>query len=379
VVVLAAGMAQAVVIEVGSAAGAPGELVSIDVRLSTEGSQVLATQNRLDFTRQAYVAAREDGAPDCAVEPAIDKNATGFRFLPLGCDPAIDCAGVRVFVLAFENLDPIADGARLYSCRIRIAPDAPAGAYPLAIAELGSSAAGGVLLPTTGTPGEVAVVPPAAARVVIGSAQGEPGDIVQIAVTLSLIDPAAEVAGVQADFAFDPATPVVAAPSGQPDCTISGEVGAGVQAFTFLPLGCTPGSDCTGVRAFVFALDHTDPIPDDTLLYTCAVAIGAGTPPGDYPLQAGDALGSDPDGAAVPLLGVDGAVSVDEAAPPPACAGDCDGGGGVSINELLLGVNIVIGSAASGQCPAMDANGDGSVAVNELVQAVNAALGGCPT
>ena len=377
VLALANGAAQAVVIDVGSATGAPGDLVSIDVGLSVEGSAVLATQNRIDFTRQAFVAARGDGVPDCRVNPDIDKNATAFRFLPIDCDPAVDCSGVRAFVLAFDNLDPIADGSRLYSCNVRIAADAAAGAYPLANTELGASAAAGVLLPTTGSAGEVTVVPPPVARVVIGSGGGQPGDTVQVGVALSLLDPAAEVAGVQADVAFDPVTPVRATAEGRPDCTVTDAVAAGIDAFAFLPVACTPGSDCTAVRALVFSPTSTEPIPDATVLFSCAVAIAANAPIGDYPLVAGELLGSDPDGGALSLVGVDGAITV--AVPPPAaCAGDCDASGDVSINELLLGVNILVGNAGPAQCPAMDVNGDGAVAVNELVQAVNVALGACP-
>ncbi|MFN8643428.1 MAG: hypothetical protein U0802_17860 [Candidatus Binatia bacterium] len=373
-----ADVARAVVIGVGSVAGAPGDVVSIDVGLSSQGSAVLATQNRIDFTRQAFVAARGDGAPDCAVNPAIDKNATAFRFLPLGCDPDVDCASVRVFVLAFDNLDPIADGARLYTCQVRIADGAADGSYPLTNGEVGSSAAGGVLLPTSGTSGAVTVVRPPAARVLIGDAEGLPGETVQVDATLSLLTPAAEVAGVQLDFSFDPATPVAATPSGRPDCTVNSQLGAGGQTFTFLPMGCAPGDDCRGVRAFVFSLVDPQPIADGTLLFSCALRIGADTPAGVYPLVAGDASGSDPAGGIVPVLGADGAITVDEPPPPPACAGDCDGGGEVSINELLLGVNILVGNAGVGQCPAADSSGDGSVTVNELVQAVNAALVGCP-
>jgi hypothetical protein len=373
-----AGVAEAVVITAGSASGAPGAQVSIDVTMASEGAAVLATQNRIDFTREAYIAAGDGGSPDCAVNPAIDKNATAFRFLPLGCDPAVDCASVRVFVLAFDNLTPIADGARLYTCAVRIAPDAPAGAYPLALAELGASAAGGVLLATTGVDGLVTSVPPPAARVVVGSAAGEPGDTVQVAVTLSLIDQAAAIAGVQADFAFDPATPVPPTQSGQPDCTFNEEISQAVQSFSFLPHGCTPGSDCTGVHALALSLDTLTPFPDGALLYTCAVAIAGDATAGVYPLVAGEVLGSDPDGAPVPLTGSDGAITVDAPPPPPACAGDCDGSGEVSINELLLGVNILIGSTPLAQCAAMDTNDDGSVAINELIQAVNVALGSCP-
>ena len=60
------------------------------------------------------------------------------------------------------------------------------------------------------------------------------------------------------------------------------------------------------------------------------------------------------------------------------CAGDCNVDNSVAINELVLGVNIALGSIAIDQCDAFDVNGDGSVAVNELIAAVNSALGGCP-
>lgn len=373
-----AGAARAVVIGAGMASGAPGDLVAVDVSLATQGAAVLATQNRIDFTRQAYIAARPNGTPDCAVNPAIDKGATGFRFLPLGCNPEADCASVRVFVIAFDNLAPIADGSRLYTCQVRIAAGAAAGPHPLTLAELGASAAGGVSLPTTGVDGAVTVVSPPVARVVIGSAEGEPGETVQFAVTLALLDAAARVAGVQVDLSFDPATPVAATRSGRPDCTVDAAIGLDAETFAFLPFGCTPGGDCSGVHALAFALDHLVPFADGAGLFRCAITIGPEAAAGAYPLVAGPALGSDPDGQPLPLLGVDGAITVG-LPPPPACAGDCDGSGQVSINELLLGVNILIGSASPDQCHPVDSNGDGRVAVNELVQAVNAALGGCPT
>lgn len=59
------------------------------------------------------------------------------------------------------------------------------------------------------------------------------------------------------------------------------------------------------------------------------------------------------------------------------CPGDCDGNGTVSVNELILGVNILLGRADAAQCPAVDVDGNGTVAVNELITAVNSALDGC--
>jgi hypothetical protein len=57
--------------------------------------------------------------------------------------------------------------------------------------------------------------------------------------------------------------------------------------------------------------------------------------------------------------------------------GDCNGNGVVAINELIIGVNIALGSRPAADCPSFDSNSNGMVAVNELVQAVNAALQGC--
>jgi hypothetical protein len=58
------------------------------------------------------------------------------------------------------------------------------------------------------------------------------------------------------------------------------------------------------------------------------------------------------------------------------CIGDCDGDGAVTVNELIAGVNLALGTASS-PCPAIDRDGDGTVVVAELVSAVAAALDGC--
>ncbi|MFN8640849.1 MAG: hypothetical protein U0802_04010 [Candidatus Binatia bacterium] len=60
------------------------------------------------------------------------------------------------------------------------------------------------------------------------------------------------------------------------------------------------------------------------------------------------------------------------------CVGDCNGDGMVAINELIIGVNIALGSAQVSACPSFDVNNNGEVAINELITAVNNALGSCP-
>jgi len=63
--------------------------------------------------------------------------------------------------------------------------------------------------------------------------------------------------------------------------------------------------------------------------------------------------------------------------PIDGCPGDCNGDGEVTINELIIGVNIALGSASIDDCPAFDLNGNGTVEINELIAAVNIALNGC--
>ena len=60
------------------------------------------------------------------------------------------------------------------------------------------------------------------------------------------------------------------------------------------------------------------------------------------------------------------------------CVGDCDGDGTVAMNELIVGVNIVLGSQPLSACEAFDCEGNGTVPINCLIQGVNSALNGCP-
>jgi pseudomonalisin len=60
-----------------------------------------------------------------------------------------------------------------------------------------------------------------------------------------------------------------------------------------------------------------------------------------------------------------------------ACAGDCNGDGVITIDEVVTGVDIALGVAPLSQCSGLDANGDGLVTVDELLQAVRRVLNGC--
>jgi hypothetical protein len=150
----------AVRLEVGTATGFPGDSVTISVRLTTDaGEEVAGTQNDLRFDPAVVaVAAREDGKPDCSVNPDINKLATAFGFRPAGCMPELrECSAVRTIVLAFDNVDPIAGGSILYTCRMEIAADAAPGEYSLANTRAGYAPPPGGDRPAVGGEGLVVV------------------------------------------------------------------------------------------------------------------------------------------------------------------------------------------------------------------------------
>jgi hypothetical protein len=61
-----------------------------------------------------------------------------------------------------------------------------------------------------------------------------------------------------------------------------------------------------------------------------------------------------------------------------ACLGDCDGNGEVAVTELIVMVNIALGTVpCCTTCAAADPNNTGEVLVTQIVAAVNNALNGC--
>ncbi len=60
-----------------------------------------------------------------------------------------------------------------------------------------------------------------------------------------------------------------------------------------------------------------------------------------------------------------------------ACPGDCNNSGDVTVDEVVLMVNLGLTGGAEG-CMAGDSNSDGSITVDEIITAVNDALTGCP-
>ncbi len=292
---------------------------------------------------------------DCDVNPALGREATDFGFLPGGCTPGVECTGLSTLVLSFDNISPIPNGSVLYTCRLQIASAAPVGNSALACAGAGAADPGGnsvstacvggsvqisgspapTVTPTpTGSPGPsptaTHTLPPSGgARIEIGSAAGVPGGTVEIEVRLASNT---SVAGVENDIFFGPGVFVPEVPigsrtcrqGGSPcitdtdcfggckivDCDVNPALGREATHFGFLPGGCTPGVDCTGLSTLVLSFDNISPIPNGSVLYTCRLQIAADAPIGNSSLSCSGAGASSPQGDSVSTACVGGSVQI---------------------------------------------------------------------
>ena len=140
---------------VSSLSGVPGTSVTMDVSLDSRGLPVAGVQLDVAFDARVRIAARANGKPDCAVNPATNKEVV-TAFQPAGCEDEF-CAAVRFVVISLENVDVIADRSRLFSCRIDISADTPPGTYPLATSGAAASDPQGIALDTESRSGSVSV------------------------------------------------------------------------------------------------------------------------------------------------------------------------------------------------------------------------------
>jgi CSLREA domain-containing protein len=250
----------------------------------------------------------------------------------------------------------------------------------------------------TSTPSETPV-PPVPPQIVAAEVDANPGQTVEVPVTLVLGD--APVAGVNVEIAFDTANaPIARTGEGQPDCALDPGLSNVGAAFVFRPNGCT-GDACVRVFAAVFPLFPIRPIPSGSTLFTCRVAVAGDAPFAAYPLQLGPLVVSDTAGNAIANpVAVDGSVNVvpvptvtptptdtatPTATPTPtatatptiACTGDCNGDAAVTVDEIVTLVSIALGTVEADGCLAADSNGDGAVTVDEIVTAVTNGLQGC--
>jgi hypothetical protein len=141
-----------------SAQGAPGDTVSVAVKLSTGGAGIAGTQNDIVFDpKQVSVPATAKGKPDCAANRQLGKEGTAFSFVPANCRPGTDCTAVRALVLSLSNVDAIPNGSTLYTCRVRVAAQASPGTQKLSVTRVGFSSPSGQAIDGVGKDGAVTV------------------------------------------------------------------------------------------------------------------------------------------------------------------------------------------------------------------------------
>lgn len=150
----------AVTIVIGSAEGQPGTTVGVNISLDTMNlGDVAGAENEVTFAA-ARILAKTNGRPDCLVNPDINKEATAFSFQPSGCTGDA-CLRVKALVLSLGNVDPIPNGATMYTCQVGIPSNAtPGQCFPLTCSAPRSSDPDGVAVDTVCTDGEVCVPSP---------------------------------------------------------------------------------------------------------------------------------------------------------------------------------------------------------------------------
>lgn len=313
---LGAPRAAAVRVAIEAVSGARQDIVPLPVRLESGGEEVAAVDVVFALPDGGVELLRNGrGDPACAVNRAIGKGSSVFRFLPNGCggESGPPCRALRALILSLYDVDPIPDGP-LFSCRVRITAE-ELGLVPVACerASAGSPdqrllavdcAGGGVIVqsvatPTpTFTPTRTWTAPPSSSptpaptvRVRIGTAAGGPGDRVEVPVRLSATAP---VVGALIDVVVPNGGAEFASTGvGVPDCVVNPQIHKDDTAFAFQPPGCTPGVDCTAVRAIVLSFRDAEPIPGDVELFSCRLRIASGAA-GVVPIVCGAAQTSPP-------------------------------------------------------------------------------------
>jgi len=145
-----------------------------------------------------------------------------------------------------------------------------------------------------------------------------------------------------------------------------------------------PGADCGATIPSLDPLLDPNGLKDNggptqtIALLSGSPAIDAGDPQvcANPPVNGVDQRGYARPGAGHTQCSI-GAYEAD-AFSPEACVGDCDGTGGVTIDELITLVNIALGTAQPSACPHGVPN-SADVDVALVIQAVGVALAGCPT
>jgi Cohesin domain len=173
-------------IAIGSASGAPGNVVSVAISLTKNGPNVV-TIAPLVFTFDPAVLAFNGCTSDVS-----GKNVD-----------AVSPSAGHVSLVVSGGLTTISDGA-IAHCGFTIAGGAPAGPSALTFVAGGMSDSNQNDFTATGTSGSVTVTTTSGPQIAIGSASGAPGSVVSVAISLTKNGPDI-VTIAPLVFTFDPA------------------------------------------------------------------------------------------------------------------------------------------------------------------------------
>ena len=167
----------------------------------------------------------------------------------------------------------------------------------------------------------------------VDRATGRAGETVEVAVRYVAQGSAASA--LRVDLGFETAGPILIR-DGSPACDVNPDILKESTIFAFTPAACTPGIDCTGLRAGIISLtEENNAVPlGSGVVFTCLFAVPAAAVPEDvFRIAVSSASAVFADGHEVALgAGYDGSVRVVDAA--PGCPGDSDGNGNVALGEV---------------------------------------------
>lgn len=154
---------------------------------------------------------------------------------------------------------------------------------------------------------ENALYPGNTVLVQIGQANVAPGGVGTVDIVLNPLG--LGVTALTHELRFERNAMVVANPDGTPDCApATPDLPIDTSRFVFTPDGCTPGTDCTGVRAMLTA---SAPLPPARTVYQCQIVSPFDSDAGcNFALHCGDGDGRDLDGQTLSIVCSDGSVSV---------------------------------------------------------------------
>jgi hypothetical protein len=208
-----------------------------------------------------------------------------------------------------------------------------------------------------------------AVGVEVGTAVGRPGTTVGFSVTFSFTGQF-QIVAINQCIDVNPLVPFARNATNGPDCTVNAALQKPDSTFRFEPDGCDPDVDCESMCADIRGPAGSPVIPVGAALFSCRIAVPGDAADGEYPLQcAASGSATTFEGGTTRVDCEPGAVIVQTNLP-----GDCNGDGMVTINELIIGVNIALNNLPVTACPAFDTDASGSVTIDELIAAVNVAL-----